>query len=164
MKRKRNMLIVSSAVALLFITVASLNSMKHPVAQPALPAAAHSAQSIDQSEHHESSKTSLHTEQILNETKVIFNGQAQQVFTVNAKSSAGIQILQVHIKNTGTKSFIYYLKDPTGERCDEVTIAPGKKHTTQYTWIAQQAGDWMIRISNIDGSQGAAVYSVENQF
>ncbi|WP_458119625.1 hypothetical protein [Paenibacillus sp. Z6-24] len=164
MKRKRNMLILSSAVALLFITVASLNSMKHPLTQPALPAAALSAQSIDQSEHHESSKTSLHTEQILNEIKVIFNGQVQQVFTVNAKSSTGTQTLQIHMKNTGTKSFTYYLDDPTGERCAEVTIAPGKKVTTQYTWIAQQAGDWMIRISNADGSQGAAAYSIENQF
>ncbi|ANF96142.1 hypothetical protein [Paenibacillus bovis] len=163
MKRKRLVLFFSCIVIAMLILLISLTNHKATMPEPTAAVTTQPVQPDSYPNKQENKQIHKTIREITDESTARFDGEYMHTFTLDAVEGTVSQILLVHMRNKGRTSFTYQLFDPAGDECKRGTLAPGKQQTVQYTWINEQAGDWTMKISNINGSPGSYSYSVQNR-
>ena len=80
------------------------------------------------------------------------NGQGNTGFPFKALGDGKTETIQTHVKNHSPKTINYKLIAPNGTVWSSESIEPGKTNTTQHVFGENEAGLWIMRFSNSDGS------------
>lgn len=90
-----------------------------------------------------------------------FSGQGYVYFKYSNNYTTG-ESVRTYIKNEGTSTITYNLKDPSGYSWQSGTLSAGESYTSTYTWSITQAGNWTYELNTSDGGSGSAWISVRS--